>query len=135
PAIGGRPAPVAGDSIGRREPSSEPDPREPVVESIWAEPGRGLDGRGAVYVPPKPVQAFLDAPTAERARAYLAWNQQRLDAIARAAEVLSAVAADPPARNTPAPGLAPPPATCLAPAEAGSPRDPSVPEGGIRTPL
>jgi thiol-disulfide isomerase/thioredoxin len=44
-----------------------------------------------MYVPPKPVREFLEAPTAERARAYLAWNQARLRAIAQATEVLRLV--------------------------------------------
>ena len=73
-----------------------PDPQTPPVESIWAEPGRASDGGASVYVPPRPVREFLDAPTEERARAYLAWNQQRLDAIARATEVMKAVAASQP---------------------------------------
>jgi thiol-disulfide isomerase/thioredoxin len=44
-----------------------------------------------MYVPPKAVREFLEAPTAERARAYLAWNQARLRAIAQATEVLRLV--------------------------------------------
>jgi hypothetical protein len=115
------PAAMAEGSTLPLAPPRGPDPLEPAVESIWAEPGRGLDGRGTVYVPPKPVQEFLEAPTPERARTYLAWNQQRLDAIARATEVLSAVAATPAPRATQvppatlAPGSAPTPVTCAAP--------------------
>jgi thiol-disulfide isomerase/thioredoxin len=44
-----------------------------------------------MYVPPTPVREFLEAPTPERARAYLAWNQARLRAIAQATEVLRLV--------------------------------------------
>jgi thiol-disulfide isomerase/thioredoxin len=58
------------------------------IESLWAEPSPGPPATGPMYVPPTPVREFLEAPTAERARAYLAWNQARLRAIARATEVL-----------------------------------------------
>jgi thiol-disulfide isomerase/thioredoxin len=109
------------------------DPQTPPVESIWAEPGRASDGGASVYVPPGPVREFLDAPTAERARAYLAWNQQRLDAIARATEVMKAVAVSQPQRSATSPGSSPGPATCVAPAESGPLRDPRFPEPGLRT--
>jgi thiol-disulfide isomerase/thioredoxin len=63
----------------------------PHIESLWAEPSSGPQAAGPMYVPPKPVREFLEAPTAERARAYLAWNQARLRAIAQATEVLRLV--------------------------------------------
>jgi thiol-disulfide isomerase/thioredoxin len=65
----------------------------PPVESPWAEPRSGIEAGGQVYVPPRPVREFLEAPTPERARAYLTWNQERLRAIGRAAEVLRLVTA------------------------------------------
>ena len=61
------------------------------TESLWVEPSSGPPAAGPMYVPPTPVREFLEAPTAERARTYLAWNQARLRAIARAAEVLRLV--------------------------------------------
>jgi thiol-disulfide isomerase/thioredoxin len=61
------------------------------TESLWAEPSSGPQAAGPMYVPPKAVREFLEAPTAERARAYLAWNQARLRAIAQATEVLRLV--------------------------------------------
>jgi hypothetical protein len=61
------------------------------IESLWAEPSSGSQAAGPMYVPPTPVREFLEAPTAERARAYLAWNQARLRAIAQATEVLRLV--------------------------------------------
>jgi thiol-disulfide isomerase/thioredoxin len=111
-----------------------PDPQTPPVESIWAEPGRASDGGASVYVPPRPVREFLEVPTEERARAYLAWNQQRLDAIARATEVMKAVAISQPQRSVASPGSAPGPATCVAPAESGPLREPRFPEPGPRAP-
>jgi thiol-disulfide isomerase/thioredoxin len=88
------------------------------IESLWAEPSSGSQAAGPVYVPPRPVREFLEAPTAERARAYLAWNQARLRAIARAAEALRLVTGsektgtdDPPAQATSGPT-----AGCAAPA-------------------
>ena len=109
-----------------------PDLQALPIESIWAEPGRSSDGRSAVYLPPRLVREFLEAPTAERARAYLAWNQQRLNAVARAAEVLSAVASAQPPRNPTALGTTPAPTTCVAPAESGSLQEPRSPEPGPR---
>jgi thiol-disulfide isomerase/thioredoxin len=109
-----------------------PDRQALPIESIWAEPGRSSDGRGTVYVPPRPVREFLEAPTAERAQAYLAWNQQRLNAVARAAEVLSAVASAKPPRNPTALGATPAPTTCVVPAESGSLQEPRSPEPGPR---
>jgi hypothetical protein len=136
----GRPEAVAEVSTPSLAQPRGPDPREPAVESIWTEPGRAPDGHGTVYVPPRAVQQFLDAPTPERARAYLAWNQQRLDAIARATEVLRAVAATPAPRATQAPpatlapGSAPKPVTCAAPAESGPLPDPRISEPPLGTP-
>jgi thiol-disulfide isomerase/thioredoxin len=88
------------------------------IESLWAEPSSGSQAAGPMYVPPTPVREFLEAPTAERARAYLAWNQARLRAIAQATEVLRLVTGsektgtdDPPAQATSGPT-----AGCAAPA-------------------
>jgi len=60
-------------------------------ESLWAEPRAAGEGPASSYIPPRPVREFLEAPTPERAEAYLRWNQQRLQAIARAAEMLRSV--------------------------------------------
>jgi len=128
-----RPERIAREPAWLTERRRGPDPQTPPVESIWAEPGRASDGRIAVYVPPGPVREFLDAPTEEHARAYLAWNQQRLDAIARATDVMKVVAASQPQRSaTSPPGTTPPPATWVAPAESGPLRDPRFPEPGRR---
>jgi hypothetical protein len=123
---------IARELVWLTERGRGPDPPTTPVESIWAEPGRASDGGASVYVPPGPVREFLDAPTEERARAYLAWNQQRLDAIARATEVMKAVAASHPQRSATSPMTTPPPATCVAPAESGPLRDPRFPEPGPR---
>ncbi len=119
---------IARESALLTERRRGPDPQTTPVESIWAEPGRASDGGASVYVPPAPVREFLDAPTAERAQAYLAWNQQRLDAIARATEVMKAVAASQPQRSAASPGTTPALASCAAPAESGPLRDPRFPE-------
>ena len=131
-AADGRPERGVGDPAVFTDRRPMPEPQALPIESIWAEPGRSSDGRGAVYLPPRPVREFLEAPTAERARAYLAWNQHRLDAVARAAEVLSAVTASQPPRTPSAPGTTPAPATCVAPAETGSLHEPRSPDLGPR---
>jgi thiol-disulfide isomerase/thioredoxin len=123
---------IAREPVWLTERRRGPDPQTPPVESIWAEPGRASDGSASVYVPPGPVREFLDAPTAERAQAYLAWNQQRLDAIARATEVMKAVAASQPQRSAASPGKTPALASGAAPAEPGPLRDPRFPEPGPR---
>jgi hypothetical protein len=125
-AADGRPERGVGDPAVFTDRRPRPEPQALPIESIWAEPGRSSDGRSAVYLPPRPVREFLEAPTAERALVYLAWNQHRLDAVARAAEVLGAVTAAQPPRTIPAP------ATCVAPAEAGSLHEPRSPDLGPR---
>lgn len=62
------------------------------MESIWAEPIKGPDGRMYIYIPPKAVLDFIEDPTEENARKYLAWNRERLLKYSRAAEVLRKVA-------------------------------------------
>ncbi|MGQ0721964.1 MAG: thioredoxin fold domain-containing protein [Candidatus Eiseniibacteriota bacterium] len=71
-------------------PSAKPQ----VEESMWAEPVRGADGQFRVYLPPTPVRDFLEKPTAENARAYLAWNQARMRQIDEAVNVMQDVAAE-----------------------------------------
>ena len=56
--------------------------------SIWAEPIVGPDGRVSVYVPPKEVLAFLQNPTKEGAKAYLAWQSERARKLKAAIEAL-----------------------------------------------
>jgi thiol-disulfide isomerase/thioredoxin len=101
------------------------------TESLWVEPSSGPQAAGPMYVPPTPVREFLEAPTAERARAYLAWNQARLRAIGQATEVLRLVTGseetgtgDPPAQATSGPT-----AGCAAPATNASGALPAA--GGV----
>ena len=51
----------------------------PITASLWAERG---------YLPPSVVEEFLDDPTEEKARKYLAWQRARLERIAMAQSVL-----------------------------------------------
>lgn len=61
-------------------------------ESIWAEPIRMPDGRISVYVPPRPVLEFLESPSEDSGRAYLAWQKARMEKISRASEILGRLA-------------------------------------------
>lgn len=99
PAREARSAPGAGagffrscvvDFWGEKKTSSPPAPVDGSLsrESIWAEPIRQPDGRMSVYVPPKPVLQFLEDPTRERAREYLAWQEERAKKLKTAMEVL-----------------------------------------------
>jgi thiol-disulfide isomerase/thioredoxin len=90
----------------------------PGVESLWAEPRSGAEAGGPAYVPPRPVREFLEAPTPDRARAYLAWNEARLQAIAQATEVLRLVATSEMTRGgeTRAQATRGPTSGCVAPA-------------------
>src|SRR5437867_4152796 len=60
-----------------QEPSSKATPgaRGLEAESVWAEPIRMPDGRFSIYVPPKRVLEFLETPSEENARSYLAWQK------------------------------------------------------------
>ena len=104
-----------------RPPLSSTGPTEvgpPPVASPWAEPRAGTEAGGQMYVPPRPVREFLETPTPERARAYLAWNRERLRAIAQAADVLRLVAGSETMRggDDPAQGTSGSMAGCAAPA-------------------
>jgi glutaredoxin len=72
---------------------------KPVQESIWAEPIRLPDGRMTVYLPPRPVLGFLENPTRESARGYLAWQEERAGKLKTAMELLREVKEE---RNPPA---------------------------------
>lgn len=58
--------------------TGEPGPsRLAVRENVWAQPIRTPDGNWIIYVPPKQVLDFLESPTEETARAYLAWKAEQ----------------------------------------------------------
>jgi hypothetical protein len=57
-------------------------------ETIWAEPTRLPDGRYAIYVPPKPVLDFLEDPTPDNLKGYLAWKKERAEKLRRALHLL-----------------------------------------------
>ncbi|PYN87722.1 MAG: hypothetical protein DMD89_36545 [Candidatus Rokuibacteriota bacterium] len=90
--------PYIKDAPDKAEPAQKAVPQPPsakpqVEESMWAEPVRGPDGQLRVYLPPKTVRDFLERPTAETARAYLAWNQTRMRQMDEAVNVMREVAA------------------------------------------
>jgi len=62
--------------------------------SLWAEPTRMSDGRTAIYVPPKAVLEFLDNPTRENARAYVAWQEERMRRLKSASALLEELKAE-----------------------------------------
>ncbi len=64
------------------------------TESLWAEPIQGPDGKVTVYVPPKAVLAFLEQPTRDTAKAYLAWQGERMKRLKAAIELLRDVRAE-----------------------------------------
>jgi thiol-disulfide isomerase/thioredoxin len=94
------------------------DSGPPRAESLWAEPRAATEAGGRMYVPPRPVREFLESPTPDRARAYLAWNQERLRAIGRAVEALRLVTEGETAGagESPAPGRTSAAEGCVAPA-------------------
>lgn len=51
--------------------------RMAVRENVWAQPIRTPEGSWIIYVPPKQVLDFLESPTEETARAYLAWKAEQ----------------------------------------------------------
>src|SRR5436190_405346 len=53
-------------------------------ETVWAQPIRTPDGNWMLYVPPKPILDFLENPTEETAKAYLAWKKEQAEKLGRA---------------------------------------------------
>lgn len=97
-------------------------------ESIWAEPIRLPDGRTTIYVPPPAVLGFLEAPTRETARAYLAWQEERARKLKAAMELLRDLKEERAKEARPAEGPkaeaspgSPPPPDAPPPAPATSP--------------
>jgi hypothetical protein len=67
-----------------------------VRETVWAQPIRTPDGNWMLYVPPKPILDFLENPTEEAAKAYLAWKKEQAEKLGRAMLLLGRLK-DPPA--------------------------------------
>ncbi len=84
------------------EPAKKTAASSPETETIWAEPMRMPDGRMTIYVPPKAVLAFLDRPTRDTAKAYLAWQTERTAKLRAAIELLRDVRAESETRDKPA---------------------------------
>lgn len=64
-----------------------------VRETVWAQPIRTPEGNWMLYVPPKPILDFLENPTEESAKAYLAWKSEQADKMGRAMALLARVKA------------------------------------------
>lgn len=65
--------------------------RVAIRESVWAQPIRTLDGNWMIYVPPKQVLDFLETPSKESARAYLAWKAEQTEKLRQAILLLAKV--------------------------------------------
>ena len=57
----------------------------------WREPVLTSDGRVTFYVPPQPVLSFLEDPTPDHARQYLAWQDEKMERVLKAQEVLAEI--------------------------------------------
>jgi len=55
-----------------------------VRETVWAQPIRTPDGSWMLYVPPKPILDFLENPTEDSAKAYLAWKKEQAEKLGSA---------------------------------------------------
>ena len=64
--------------------------KKPTI-SIWAQPMVMPDGSVQTYVPPPQVVAFLNNPTSKNAKAYLAWEKERIEKIAKATAILQKI--------------------------------------------
>lgn len=58
-------------------------------KTVWVEPIVGDDGRVQTFVPPPEVLEFLDSPTKENGRKYLAWQKERTDRLRKAMQILA----------------------------------------------
>ncbi len=91
-------------------------------ESIWAEPIKLPDGRTQVYLPPEAVLQFLESPSKETAKEYVAWQEERMKRLKAAMEFLKQLqdertASAPAATVLQAPREIPPAAPPAAPGE------------------
>ena len=66
----------------------------PINQDLWIEPAISADGKTSYYRPPQVVVDFLDNPTMENGKAYIAWNQLKLAKITKVQEVLQALASE-----------------------------------------
>ena len=62
---------------------------EKIQKSIdWREPIMGVDGKMTYYTPPEPVLHLLQDPSIANAQAYMDWQKQKDERIAKAQLVL-----------------------------------------------
>jgi hypothetical protein len=79
-----------GKGSSNEKPKSAPSGAEvgpgriQIRETVWAQPVRTPDGAWMLYVPPKPILDFLENPTEETAKAYMAWKSDQAQKIGRA---------------------------------------------------
>lgn len=99
---------------------------KPVQESIWAEPIKLPDGRTQVYLPPKAVLQFVDAPTRETAKEYVAWQEERMKRLKVAMQLLQELQEE--RASSPSPAAAP---AATQPREAPPARPAAAPAGEI----
>ena len=57
----------------------------------WNEVSISASGSINYYTPPKPVLVLLETPTPENAKAYLAWQKQKIQKIMKAQEIIDQV--------------------------------------------
>ena len=57
----------------------------------FREPSIGVDGTVSYYTPPSPMLTMLETPTPQNARAYLAWQKERMNRIIKAQQVIDEV--------------------------------------------
>jgi len=79
------------NSLNSKEKTSQVMPQEKpeTITDEWAEPIVSPSGSVSIYVPPSQVRDFLDKPSRENAKAYLEWNQKRINKFILAQEVLA----------------------------------------------
>ena len=66
--------------------------KEQIKEAFdWHEPAMTSDGQLEVYTPPKMVLNLLENPTDTNARAYLAWQRQKVEKIIKAQQAIENV--------------------------------------------
>jgi hypothetical protein len=74
------------DFWGDRKPREKTTSRD-----LWRESIVGPDGRIQTYHPPPEVVEFLEAPTKENGEKYLAWQQERMERIRKAMQILAEI--------------------------------------------
>jgi hypothetical protein len=65
--------------------------KEEMQSFDWQEPQVGSDGQVSLYTPPEPVYRLLESPSEANAKAYIAWQRQKVQKIINAQRAIESM--------------------------------------------